>query len=81
MTVYPGYGGQKFIEHSWEKIRQLREMIDSAGLKTIIQIDGGVGLDNIGGLSDAGVDCFVVGNTVFASDDPVQTILQLKKTP
>ncbi len=81
MTVHPGYGGQKFIEHSWEKIRQLREMIDNAGLQTLIQIDGGVGLGNIKGLRDAGVDCFVVGNTVFAADDPKNTILQLKQIP
>ena len=79
MTVHPGYGGQKFIEHSWEKIRQLREMIDSKGLNTLIQIDGGVGLENIGGLRDAGVDCFVVGNTVFASDYPKNTIQKLKQ--
>lgn len=79
MTVHPGYGGQKFIEHSWGKIRQLREMIDHSGLKTLIQIDGGVGLENIAGLRDAGVDCFVVGNTVFASDDPRDTILRLKQ--
>jgi len=78
MTVHPGYGGQKFIEHSWEKIRQLREMIDGGEHKTLIQIDGGVGLKNIGGLSEAGVDCFVVGNTVFASENPKSTIHQLK---
>jgi ribulose-phosphate 3-epimerase len=79
MTVHPGYGAQKFIEHSWEKIRELRGMIDKTGARTLIQIDGGVGLQNIGGLRDAGVDCFVVGNTIFASKDPVDTILKLKK--
>ncbi|HEC44206.1 MAG TPA: ribulose-phosphate 3-epimerase [Bacteroides sp.] len=78
MTVHPGYGAQKFIKHSWEKIRQLRQMIDNSGSNAIIQIDGGVGLGNIGGLRDAGVDCFVVGNTIFASDDPYETITQLK---
>jgi len=78
MTVNPGYGAQSFIEYSYQKIRQLREMIDQSGSKALIQIDGGVGLDNLAGLKEAGVDVFVVGNTVFASDDPVKTIQQLK---
>jgi len=78
MTVNPGYGAQSFIEYSYQKIRQLREMIDQSGSKALIQIDGGVGLGNLGRLKEAGVDVFVVGNTVFASDDPVKTILQLK---
>lgn len=78
MTVNPGYGAQEFIEHSWEKIRKLRSMIDSSGSKALIQVDGGIGLDNIGGLRDAGVDCFVVGNTVFSADDPPGMISKLK---
>lgn len=78
MTVNPGYGAQEFIEHSYEKIRKLRTMIDSSGSKAIIQIDGGVGPDNIASLRDAGVDCFVVGNTVFAADDPAGMISRLK---
>jgi len=80
MTVHPGYGAQKFIEHSWEKIRQLREMIDKLGSGTLIQIDGGIGPGNIGELSKAGVDCFVVGNSVFASEDPAGTIRELKNS-
>jgi len=79
MTVNPGYGAQSFIEYSYQKIRQLREMIDESGSKALIQIDGGVGLGNLAGLKEAGVDVFVVGNTVFASDDPVKTIQQLKE--
>jgi len=79
MTVNPGYGAQSFIEYSYQKIRQLREMIDESGSKALIQIDGGVGLGNLAGLKKAGVDVFVVGNTVFASDDPVKTIQQLKE--
>ena len=79
MTVNPGYGAQSFIEYSYQKIRQLREMIDESGSKALIQIDGGVGLGNLAGLKEAGVDVFVVGNTVFASDDPVKTIKQLKE--
>jgi ribulose-phosphate 3-epimerase len=78
MTVNPGYGAQQFIGHSFKKIRQLREMIDSSGAPALIQIDGGVALDNIGELSETGVDCFVVGNTVFSADDPAGTISKLK---
>jgi ribulose-phosphate 3-epimerase len=79
MTVNPGYGAQSFIEYSYRKIRQLREMRDQSDSKALIQIDGGVGLGNLASLKEAGVDVFVVGNTVFASDDPVKTIKQLKE--
>jgi ribulose-phosphate 3-epimerase len=79
MTVNPGYGAQSLIEYSYRKIRQLRELIDKTGSSALIQIDGGVGLGNLARLKEAGVDVFVVGNTVFASNDPVQTIRQLKE--
>ena len=79
MTVNPGYGAQSLIGYSYRKIRQLRELIDKTGSSALIQIDGGVGLGNLALLKEAGVDVFVVGNTVFASDDPVQTIRQLKE--
>ena len=79
MTVNPGYGAQSFIEYSYQKIRQLREMIDQSGSSALIQIDGGVGLGNLASLKEAGVDVFVVGNTVFSSDDPAKTIRQLKE--
>lgn len=79
MTVNPGYGGQSLIEYSYRKIRQLRELIAKTGSNALIQIDGGVGLGNLASLKEAGVDVFVVGNTVFASDDPLQTIKQLKE--
>lgn len=79
MTVNPGYGAQSFIEYSYQKIRQLREMIDQSGSRALIQIDGGVGLGNLASLKEAGVDVFVVGNTIFASENPVQTIKQLKE--
>ena len=79
MTVNPGYGAQSLIEYSYRKIRQLRELIAKTGSNALIQIDGGVGLGNLAGLKEAGVDVFVVGNTVFASDDPLQTIKQLKE--
>jgi ribulose-phosphate 3-epimerase len=79
MTVNPGYGAQELIEYSYRKIQQLRELIDKTGSSALIQVDGGVGLGNIARLKDAGVDVFVVGNTVFASDDPLETIRQLKQ--
>ncbi len=79
MTVNPGYGAQSLIEYSYRKIRQLRELIEKTGSHALIQIDGGVGLGNLASLKEAGVDVFVVGNTVFASDDPLQTIKQLKE--
>ncbi len=79
MTVNPGYGAQSFIEYSYKKIRKLREMIEASGSSALIQIDGGVGLGNLASLKEAGVDVFVVGNTVFSSDDPLQTIRQLKE--
>jgi len=78
MTVNPGFGGQKFIESSYDKIRKLRAMIDKAGHKTLIQVDGGVNENNMGSLIDAGVDVFVVGNTIFSAPDPVQMISKLK---
>lgn len=78
MTVNPGFGGQQFIEASYTKIRKLRKMIDDTGAETMIQIDGGVTEENIGSLIEAGVDVFVVGNTVFASDDPAGVISRLK---
>ena len=79
MTVNPGFGGQKFIEASYAKIRKLRKMIKEAGADTLIQVDGGVTEKNIGRLIEAGVNVFVVGNTVFSAPDPVQTILKLKQ--
>lgn len=78
MSVNPGFGGQSFIPHSLEKIKQLRKMIDGAGLKTKIEVDGGVSLDNAKQIVDAGADVLVAGNAVFKSAYPKQTIHQLK---
>jgi len=80
MTVNPGFGGQKFIEASYRKISKLQKMIRDAGTDTLIQIDGGVTEKNISKLINAGVDVFVVGNTIFAADDPHQVIANLKKS-
>lgn len=80
MSVNPGFGGQKFIPHTMSKIRELRKMIDDRGLKTLIEIDGGVTLDNAAAIVAAGADVLVAGNTVFRSKDPKDTIARLKKT-
>ncbi|HEY0750733.1 MAG TPA: ribulose-phosphate 3-epimerase [Chitinophagaceae bacterium] len=79
MSVNPGFGGQKFIPQTIQKIQQLRKMIDTAGLSIKIEIDGGVTLDNAKEIIDAGADVLVAGNTVFRSDDPTATISALKK--
>ena len=78
MTVNPGYGGQKFIESSYSKISRLKELIIKKNSKALIQVDGGVDLNNIKKLRDAGVDSFVVGTYVFRSADPISTIHSLK---
>lgn len=78
MSVNPGYGGQTFIKHTLEKTMALREMIDRKGLKTLIEIDGGVNLTTGKQLVDAGADVLVAGSFVFKSSDPLQTIHDLK---
>lgn len=80
MSVNPGFGAQKFIPHTLEKIRELRRTIDQRGLDVKIEIDGGVTLQNAKEIVDAGADVLVAGNTVFASADPKETIRQLKRT-
>ena len=79
MSVNPGFGGQKFIPYTLEKIKQLRSMINERGLNVLIEIDGGVTLDNAKAIVDAGADVLVAGNTVFSSKDPKGTIAALKK--
>ena len=78
MSVNPGYGGQKFIPYTLEKIKQLRKMIDERGLKVQIEIDGGVTVENAPSIIAAGADVLVAGNTVFKAADPKATIQQLK---
>jgi len=77
MSVNPGFGGQAFIEHTYDKAARLREMIDKKGSKALIQVDGGVDTGNIAKLAKAGVDVFVVGSFIFRTADPVQTIREL----
>jgi ribulose-phosphate 3-epimerase len=79
MSVNPGFGGQKFISQTFQKIKELRKMIDEKGLKTLIEIDGGVTLENAATIVAAGADVLVAGNTVFRSPDPKETIAKLKK--
>lgn len=78
MSVNPGYGGQSFIEESYDKIRRLRAMIDRKGLATWIEVDGGVTIDNAPAVSEAGGDVLVAGSTVFKAEDPAATIGILK---
>jgi ribulose-phosphate 3-epimerase len=78
MSVNPGFGGQKFIYRTLEKTRHLHEMIVSHNSKALIEIDGGVGLQNAESLLQAGADVLVAGSSVFGAKDPVATIRQLK---
>ena len=78
MSVNPGFGGQKFIYQTLSKLRRLREMIDAANSPALIEIDGGVGLQNAESLLQAGADVLVAGNSVFASANPQATISALK---
>ena len=78
MSVNPGFGGQKFIYRTLHKIRSLKDKIISRNLNTLIEIDGGVGLQNAGSILEAGADVLVAGSSVFKSENPVQTIEKLK---
>jgi len=78
MSVNPGFGGQKFIEHTYTKIRDLKKMIIEAGASTKIEIDGGVNAQNAQLLKDAGADVLVAGNFVFSAEDPISVIANLK---
>jgi ribulose-phosphate 3-epimerase len=78
MSVNPGFGGQKFIENTYNKIKQLKAMSIEKGCNPEIEIDGGVTLDNYKQLLNAGATALVAGNTVFSSPDPANTIKALK---
>lgn len=79
MSINPGFGGQKFENITYNRIKKLRRMIDEQGLNTRIEIDGGVTDKNIKQLVDAGADAFVAGSHVFKSNNPIDTIKQLKE--
>ena len=78
MSVNPGYGGQKFIENTYNKISELKNLILSKSSKALIEIDGGVTLENAPRLAEAGADVLVAGNTIFSSNEPLRTISLLK---
>jgi ribulose-phosphate 3-epimerase len=78
MSVNPGFGGQSFIPHTLQKIKDLKNMINEKGLKVKIEIDGGVTLDNAKSIIQAGADVLVAGNTVFSAPDPKAVISKLK---
>jgi ribulose-phosphate 3-epimerase len=79
MSVNPGFGGQKFIPETFNKIVELRSMIDKRGLEVLIEVDGGVNISNANQLYQAGADVLVAGNAVFKSENPTETIRNLKK--
>ena len=79
MSVNPGFGGQKFIPQTIDKIKALKQMILASGSKALIEIDGGVTLENAASIIAAGADVLVAGNTVFSATDPVAAIAALKQ--
>jgi len=78
MTVNPGFGGQKFIEGSLPRIRQAREMIRTLAPKVLLEVDGGVTLNNIRPIADAGADILVAGSAIFGGGDYPATIAAMK---
>ena len=78
MSVNPGFGGQKFIENTYKKIAETKDLILSNNSTALIQVDGGVNLDNAAKLFEAGADVLVAGNAVFSTENPERTIELLK---
>lgn len=78
MSVNPGFGGQKFIDNTYKKIAETKDLILSNNSTALIEVDGGVNLDNAGKLFEAGADVLVAGNAVFSSENPERTIELLK---
>ncbi|MDA8596012.1 ribulose-phosphate 3-epimerase [Flavobacteriaceae bacterium] len=79
MSVNPGFGGQSFIENTYKKVQQVKNMVEYYQADVIIEVDGGVGPDNIAQLSEVGVDAFVAGSSVFKAEDPAMMIDKLKQ--
>ena len=79
MSVNPGFGGQSFIDNTYDKVKALKELIQRKGANTLIEIDGGVSSNNAKALVDAGADVLVAGSFVFKSEDPTHTIQELKE--
>jgi ribulose-phosphate 3-epimerase len=80
MTVNPGFGGQTFIPHSLEKVREMKKMIIASGKEVLIEVDGGITIENAPSLVEAGADVLVAGSTIFQSGDPAQVIHLLKNS-
>lgn len=79
MSVNPGFGGQSFIEHSLGKIKELKTLINRTGSSAKIEVDGGISLENAGGIVNAGADILVAGTSIFKSRNPIETIEKMKK--
>ena len=78
MSVNPGFGGQKFIESTYQKITQARDIIDASGMDIRLEVDGGVGIGNIAKVAQAGADTFVAGSAIFGTDDYRATISRMR---
>ena len=79
MTVNPGYGGQQFLPHALDKVRRARRLLDEAGSRAFLEVDGGIGRDTIGPVWHAGADTFVAGNAIFSTADPGAEIAALRR--
>jgi len=79
MSVNPGFGGQAFIHNTYKKIKDLKVMIEGVNENLVIEVDGGVGLQNIAKLMAAGANAFVAGNAIFATENPIETIAKMKQ--
>jgi ribulose-phosphate 3-epimerase len=79
MSVNPGFGGQEFIPESLDKVRRLRKMIDERGLRTRIEIDGGINTENIAEVTGAGAEIIVAGSAIFAAPDPAVALRELRE--
>jgi len=79
MSVNPGFGGQKFINNSLDKIKKCKEMIDNSGCNIEIEVDGGIGINNIKTIKEAGANIFVAGSAIFNSNDYQEAIKNMKQ--
>ena len=79
MSVNPGFGGQEFIPNSLDKVRRLRKMLDERGLKTRIEIDGGIDSDNVAEVAGAGAEIIVSGSAIFGAPDPAVALRELRE--